>query len=99
MINETIVKIAKRGAITAKDFLDELSRLEKNHEHQTPQRYVLVTSLSLAKSCQIGQLKGRDFQIDFKPNLPKKYVKSIAEIEEHARNSIFASPRSDYLYV
>jgi hypothetical protein len=86
----SMVAVAESKALTAKAFMDELSRQEQAYKRTPPQRYVLTTSLSARNlSDSLSHTGISDTRITFGERLPKHFQAEHERMRQYGRSVLF----------
>ena len=100
IVRQAAFSVAKNKKITASDLLKEIGKLEKEYLSQAPQRYLLISTLSINKFIKLKRVKINDCIIKFHANLPKKIIQEIDQkIKKFASYSFIGEYPKDYIFV
>jgi len=86
----SVVAVVESNALTAKAFMDELSRQEQAYKGTPPQRYVLTTSLSARDfSDSLSHTGISKTHITFGERLPEPFQGEHERMRKYGRNILF----------
>jgi len=99
IVRQAIFKAAEKGSVTARSPLAQINRLEREYSECLPERYVLLTSLSLSQFASLPRCKFGNTVIIFEPNPPLHYQGAALDLTARAKHTLFADLPTDYLSV
>jgi hypothetical protein len=86
----SLVAVAESKTLTAKAFMDELSRQEQAYKVKAPKRYVLTTSMSARNlSDSLSRTGISDTRITFGERLPETFRVEHEQMRQRGRNVLF----------
>jgi hypothetical protein len=95
----SIAAVVKSKVLTAKAFMDELSRREQAYKRTPSQRYVLTTSLSATNlSDSLSHTGISETRITFGERLPKLFRVEHERMRQNGRHVLFGDPPSYYTF-
>jgi len=100
IVRNATFSLAKKGKITASGLLEEIRKFEKEYLKKKPQRFVLVSTLSINRYCKLKRVQINGSTITFHPKLQNQFAKEIEkEIKQSASYSIRGEFPKDYIYL
>ena len=96
LVFRSLVAVTNSNTLTAKPFMDELSRQEQAYKKTPPQRYVLTTSISARDLSSFLPRTGiSGARITFGERLPKPFLEEHERMRLHGRRTLFGElPRN-----
>jgi len=95
IINAATFQVGKKGKITS----EALSEREQTYLAKKPERFTLITSISISRFTNLPKLSYHGAHIAFEANLNKKYIMARNKILESAINSLSNDLPNDYMSV
>lgn len=99
ILNKAIFNCGKVGSITPDKVLQEVKKCEKTYLKNKPNKYVLLSSLSVPKRIKMKSFKLDDKSIFFKPSISDYFVKEFDKVYRIAKYPIFSKLPENYIYV
>jgi hypothetical protein len=99
IVSEATFNAGSQGKITQESLLGEMDKLAKQYLQTSPNKYVLVTSLSISHVINLKRQSINGCIITFRPAIPNKFKKEIEKIKKRASNNIYGEFPRDYLIV
>lgn len=91
-------RAARDGAITPSSLLEHSNRLTQRYLRKPVARFVLVSTLSLARSVSLSRLRFGSTNLIFESAPPSRYQVGRNQVLESARSSLPTEPPSNYLF-
>ena len=90
---DSIAAVVESKSLTAKAFMDELSRRKQAYKRTPSQRYVLTTSLSATNlSDSLSHTGISETRITFGERLPKLFRVEHERMRQNGRHVLFGDP-------
>lgn len=101
IVRQAAFSLAKRGQITSSALLEEISKFETEHLKQKPQKFVVASTLSINRSCELKRIRINGSTITFQPNLQKSFIDEIdnKKIKQSASYTIIGEYPKDYVFL
>ncbi len=100
IVRRAAFSLAKKEKISSDGLLKEISRLEKEYLKQKPQKFVLISTLSINRFCKLKRVQINGTTITFHSSLPKTFTKEIEnKIKKPASFTITGEYPKDYIFV
>jgi hypothetical protein len=100
IVSNAAFSLAEKGEITSAGLLKEISKFEKKYLRQRPQKFVLVSTLSINRYCKLKRIHINGATITFHSALQKQFAKEIEnKIKKPASYTIIGEYPKDYIFL
>ena len=100
IVRQAAFSLAKKEKISSAGLLKEISDFEKKHLKQKPQKFVLISTLSINRFCKLKRVQVNGATITFHSSLPKTFTKEIEDkIKKPASYTITGEYPKDYIFL
>lgn len=96
---QSLVDAARSGKVSVDSFIRHAMRMESDYLSRRPNRYVMVTEVSIDRFETLPSFRINDVTISFPLQLSKNIVRHRAAIVEKARHSLHVKPPKNYRWV
>ncbi|MBN1664965.1 MAG: hypothetical protein JW943_15305 [Deltaproteobacteria bacterium] len=99
IITNGVFKAAKKGIITSKSLLNEISALERSYLQKIESPFVLATTVSILNNAKVPTFKIGPATITFSRQLPPRFTKAREKAESGATHQYIKANPSNFLTV
>ncbi len=100
IVQKAAFSLAKREKISPSGLLKEINQFETEYLKQKPQKFILVSTLSINRFLKLKRVQINGTTITFHPNLPKPFSTEIeSKIKRPASYTITGEYPKDYIFV
>ncbi len=100
VVRQATFSLAKREKISSEGLLKEISKFESEYLKQKPQKFVLVSTLSINRSFKLKRVQINGATITFHPYLQKQFAEEIEnKIKRPASYTITGEYPNDYIFL
>jgi len=99
MVARALFTAAGSGQLTSDALLEEVTRAEQAYLSRRPQRYVLLTQVSVPGSFDLPRCRIGRVTINFPLDVPRRFTRERDKQMEPAGYNLFAAPPTDYRWV
>ena len=100
IVEQAAFSLAKREKISSSSLLKEISKFESKYLRQKPEKFLLVSTLSINRSCKLKRVHINDSTITFHPYLQKQFSEDIDnKIKKPASYTITGDYPNDYIFL
>lgn len=100
IVREAAFSLAKKEKISSDGLLKEIEVLEKKYLKQKPQKFILVSTLSINRFCKLKRILLNGATITFHSSLPKTFTEEIEnKIKKPASYTIAGEYPKNYIFV
>jgi len=100
IVRQAAFSLAKREKISSSGLLKEINKFESEYLRRKPQKFVLVSTLSINRSCKLKRVHINGSTITFQPYLQKQFAEEIEnKIKRPASYTITGDYPKDYVFL
>lgn len=100
IVNQAVFSLAKKSKITSSGLLEEINKFESEFLKQKPQKFVIISSLSITRFRKLKRIWINGVSITFHPHLQKRFAEEIEnKIKRPASYAITGEYPKDYIFL
>ncbi len=100
IVHHSAFSAVESQKITSINLLKEISKFEKQYLSQAPQKYILISRLSINRFCKLKRIKIHDCTITFHSQLASQFSREIEDkIKKPASNTIIGEYPTNYIFL
>ena len=100
IVRQAAFSLGKRETISSSGLLKEINKFESEYLRRRPQKFVLVSTLSINRSCKLKRVHINGSTITFHPYLQKQFAEEIeSKIKKPASYTITGDYPKDYVFL
>ena len=100
IVRQAAFSLAKRDKISSSGLLKEINKFEAEYLKQKPQKFVLVSTLSINRFLKLKRVQINGTTITFHSYLPKSFTREIeSKIKKPASYTITGEYPKDYIFI
>lgn len=100
IVHKAAFSLAKEEKISSAGLLKKICKFEKEYLEQKPQKFVLISTLSINRFIKLKRIQVNGVTITFHSSLPKKFTEEIEnKIRKPASHMITGGSPKDYIYL